>query len=344
MLMFGLLLGFIASLILLKIVNEQRHAKAEALKKVQVEEQQKEKLLQVIRDELKGEFDDLYAHPDKTAFVLISSEKRRFLTGSSSGIAGGPVVERYKFGIYTHNQTPSEMLPKFAPVLDHLENATTERLRKQVGVDFLIFRSYQDAMAALLKSDMDFVRFGAASYVIAKATNAAVSLVVAQRHNAFKGAIFTQATNGAIQRIQDLKGKAFAFGNTNSTTGNQLARFFLGEQGIRATDFALITNLANHAAVSNAVLKGEFAAGAAKESYTRNPALRVLDTYPNIGMIWVARPGWDTEIIKTLRKALVSLPDPKLVEKLEDEVIGFEEKQDSDYDRLREAMKSAGAF
>lgn len=199
-------------------------------------------------------------------------------------------------------------------------------------------------MAALLKSDMDFVRFGAASYVIAKATNAALSLVVAQRHNAFKGAIFTQATNGAIQRIQDLKGKAFAFGNANSTTGNQLARFFLGEQGIRATDFALITNLANHAAVSNAVLKGEFAAGAAKESYTRNPALRVLDTYPNIGMVWVARPGWDTEIIKTLRTALVSLPDPKLVQKLEDEVIGFEEKQDADYDRLREAMKSAGAF
>ena len=167
----------------------------------------------------------------------------------------------------------------------------------------------------------------------------------AQKHTDFKGAIFTQATNRMIQTLDDSKGQSFAWGHTNSTTGSQLARFFLAENGFHARDFSnFATNyLENHAAVTNAVAQGTFAIGAAKQSYARNVNFRILGTYPNIGMVWVARPNLDLKAQETIRYSLISV-DSRLVKDLEDSVTGFEQKADAAYDGLRLKMNKAKGF
>jgi ABC-type phosphate/phosphonate transport system substrate-binding protein len=132
----------------------------------------------------------------------------------------------------------------------------------------------------------------------------------------------------------------------NSTTGSQLARCFLAENGFRAKDFFnLVTNyLANHADVARAVARGDFDAGAAKESSVENdPNLRIIGKYPNIGMVWVARPTLDATAHQAIRACLLAIPS-ELVRGLEDEVTGFEDKKDSDYDELRLKMKKAEGF
>ena len=291
----GLFAGLVGALFLLHIIKEKEHSK--------------EKALRLVRDELAGELDVLWARPDKGDSVLISSEKRAVLMGHETDGSVGGTERRFHFGIYGHEQTPMELLPKFDPILSYLEKSVSEKIKQPTRIDFVIFRSYQVAMAALLKNDLDFVRFGAASYVMAKGLNTNVSILAAQKHTDFKGAIFTQATNRMIQTLDDSKGQSFAWGHTNSTTGSQLARFFLAENGFHARDFSnLATNyLENHAAVTNAVAQGTFAIGAAKESYARNVNFRILGTYPNIGMVWVARPNLDLKAQETIRDSLISM-------------------------------------
>jgi ABC-type phosphate/phosphonate transport system substrate-binding protein len=237
------------------------------------------------------------------------------------------------------------MLPWFSPVLAYLEKSMSEKLHQPVRIDFIIYRDYEVAKSALLTNGVDFARFGAASYVIAKGSNAAVSIVAAQKHENFRGAIFTQATNAAIQTIKDLRGKRLAFGNIISTTGSQLAKFYLAELGFHRSDFSnLATNyLRNHAHVTNLVAQGEFDAGAAKESYAKSPEFRILGTYPNIGMVWVGKPNLNSSDRQALTDCLLSVK-PALVKKLEDAVIGFEAKSDSEYDDLRKKMKAAEEF
>jgi len=126
-----------------------------------------------------------------------------------------------------------------------------------------------------------------------------------------------------------------------------LARFFLAEAGFRAKDFSnLATNyLRNHADVTEAVLHGKFDAGAAKESYVKgNAALRILGAYPNIGMPWVTKTNLSAKVSAAMRKSLLPLQDTNILGRLEDQVIGFEDKKDADYDELRSKMEKAEGF
>ncbi len=299
---------------------------------------EKENALQLVKSELANELNDLWAHPEKQKFVPISAEKRAFLMGGTAG----KVQRRCKFGIYTHDQNPTAMLPVFARLLEYLEKTTSKHLKESVGIDFVIFRSYQDAMEALLHGEIDFARCGAASYIIARRMDPAVKLLIAQKHKNFMGVIFTQATNTAINTPQDVKGCSIAFGNINSTTGRQLARFYLAELGLHARDFSnFATNyLRNHADVTAAVRRGEFEVGAAKESYVKDdPALKILGSYPNIGMPWITKTNLSAEITDAIRRSLLPLQDTNVFNKLEDQVIGFEDKQDADYNELRGKME-----
>ena len=331
LLVLALFLGLTVTGALLKIVRDKERGKEEALV--------------LVREQLKQELNDLWAHPEKNDRVLITSERRAVLAPNAKGTAGRVTAERFRFGIYSHDQIPTEMLPIFSPVLSYLEKSLSDKLRQPVRIDFVIFRDYQVTMAALLTNGVDFARFGAASYVIAKGSNAAVAIVAVQKHANFRGAIFTQATNKAIQTIDDLRGRTLAFGNTNSTTGSQLAKFYLAGLKYRARDFSnSATNyLRNHADVTNAVAQGRFDVGAAKESYANNATFRILGTYTNIGMVWVAKPNLNSNILQAITKCLVSAT-PHSVKAFEDNVIGFETKADTDYEELRQKMKTAEGF
>ena len=330
LLIVALFLGLTVTLALLKIVHDKEAAKEEALV--------------LLREPLRQQLNDLWAHPEKNDYVLITSETRAVLAPDERGTAGTAPAQRFRFGIYSH-EIPTEMLPKFSPLLAYLEKSLSNKLKQPVRIDFVISRDYQVTMAALLTNGVDFARFGAASYVIAKGSNAAVAIVAAQKHVAFRGAIFTQATNDAIWTIDDLRGRTIAFGNANSTTGSQLAKFHLAGLKYRARDFSnSATNyLRSHADVTNAVAQGRFDVGAAKESYAKNPTFRILDTYPNIGMVWVAKPNLNSNTLGAITQCLVSA-SPQSVKAFEDNVTGFEKKADTDYEELRQKMKTAESF
>ncbi len=318
------------ALVFLKVLKDNNLAKTEALR--------------VMREELQARLDELWKATLPS--VRISADQRALLTRDEIAPVTAGTVRRLNFGIYVHKETPTERLFTFAPVLKHLDAELSKRLQQPVRTDFVVFRSYDLAMDALLNGEVDFLRFGASSYVIAKVKRPDVSILAAQKHRDFNGVIFTQATNSRLRTLQDLKGKSIAFGHTNSTTGSQLARCFLAENGFRASDFPnRATNyLANHAAVASAVEQGRFDAGAAKESFVEtNLNLRILGKYPNVGMVWVARPNFDAKAQNAIRGSLLATRS-QLLRELEDEVTGFENKTDSDFNSLRKKMAETEKF
>jgi serine/threonine-protein kinase len=136
---------------------------------LRVKDAERERLVQMARDDLKRELDKLWAQ--QVPLVLISAEHRAVLMGGQTSPAIPGAERRFKFGIYVHKETPTERLAAFAPILNDLDTTVSKRLQQSVRTDFVVFRSYTVAMDALLNGEVDFVRFGASSYVIAKEKN-----------------------------------------------------------------------------------------------------------------------------------------------------------------------------
>lgn len=249
------------------------------------------------------------------------------------------------FGVYTSDK-PTVMYKMFKPLLGHLEEKLSKRLEKDVRIELRIFKSYEKANEALVNGDVDFVRFGPASYVIAKRKNPEISLLAIEEKkgkHTFHGVIFTHR-DSPVSSLRELKGKTFAFGDENSTIGRYLSQAALADAGIRASDLKF-DYLGRHDRVVTSVLHRRHDAGAAKEStYKRyeDRGLKVLFRFENTTKPWVARAGLDPELEASLREALLYLQESRALKHLR--ISGFGKVKDEDYESVRDGMEKSKRF
>ena len=171
------------------------------------------------------------------------------------------------FGVYSSDKATT-MYKMFIPIVRHLQESTEAKLEQPVDIFIKIFRTYDEGIDALVKGEVDFVRFGPASYILAKAKNPNISLVAMESKNGrkrFQGMIFV-SKDSPIEHLQDVKGKRFAFGDHNSTIGRYLAQAELVKAGIYADDLKEYEYLGRHDKVVKAVLLKDYEVGSAKES------------------------------------------------------------------------------
>ena len=71
------------------------------------------------------------------------------------------------FGVYQSDKA-TVMYKKLTPVLEYLQEDLEKRVGRPVDIHLSIFKSYDEGIAALVNGDIDFVRFGPASYITAK--------------------------------------------------------------------------------------------------------------------------------------------------------------------------------
>ena len=71
------------------------------------------------------------------------------------------------FGVYTSDK-PTEMRKKFRPMLRYIEDEIARRLEDAPDIKLVVYNSYELALKAFINEEVDFVRFGPASYVIAR--------------------------------------------------------------------------------------------------------------------------------------------------------------------------------
>lgn len=256
-------------------------------------------------------------------------------------------VDSLTLGVYSFKK-PTDVVREFAPAIDELSRTLTTACGRQMTVTLRVFKTYEECQNKFVAGEVDLVRFGPASYVLAKQRNPDLQLLVAEQEDGkkrCKGVIVVRK-DSPIQTLADLKGRTFAFGDEMSTIGRYLSQAQLVDAGVFEADLAGHRYLERHDKVFKAVEVGDFDAGAVHiatfEDLNDKGQLRVIKTFDNVGKPWVARAGLDPAVVDSLRKALLAMTDPAALKALK--VHGFEAATDADYDPVRKGMKRAEAF
>ncbi len=250
------------------------------------------------------------------------------------------------FGVYAHVRS-TELLKKFAPIRQYIE-ASMAKTGVARRVEMRIYQTYGEAIDALADGQVDFVRYGPVSYVLAKRRNPAIRLLAMESNHGkkrFSGVIFV-SQNSQIHSVAQLRGRHIAFGSRMSTTGRYLAQAELAKADIRAPDLGGFSYLGRHDKVAFAVAAGQFDAGAMNENtfaeHAQSKGLRKILDFPCVTKPWVAREGLPDDVFFALRAALMELDDPSILEAIKR--TGFLPTSDSDYDPVREGMDLAREF
>lgn len=279
--------------------------------------------------------------------MRFSAIKRCFyfcLLGLHSQMVGAePLV--LNFATYA-SERPSEELKKMEPFCKYLEQAMAQQ-GVSVQIKLRIFARYEQAMDAVARGVSDFARLGPVSYVITKQQNPNIQLLAmeSQHGTKFFNGVILVASNSPIQRLSDLKGKRFAFGEVNSTTGRYLAQEALMQAGITSRSLAYYEFVGRHDKVAFAVAAGNYDAGAVNEStlgkHGLSKGLRTLATFRSPTHAWVARAGLKVGVDGSLRKALLGMKGEALSYIGRD---GFLPAQDADFEGLRGSMLNVIGF
>jgi len=208
---------------------------------------------------------------------------------------------------------PAKMLRDSEPLVARLEKATGRR------VTLTIPQNYAAVVEALVQGQIDVAHFGGFTFVQAGKRAGAVPLVQRDRDREFHSKFIT--TRDDVKSLADLKGKRFAFGDVNSTSGHLMPAHFMRTEGVdpAVVDQAIYTG--GHDATALAVAERRVDAGALDEAVwdrlTRegkvDPAkVRVFwTTPPFVDYLWAARKDLDPAVAKHVAEAFLALDPAK---------------------------------
>ncbi|MES9905139.1 MAG: phosphate/phosphite/phosphonate ABC transporter substrate-binding protein [Sedimenticola sp.] len=266
------------------------------------------------------------------------------VAGSPTAIS--PSIEPLSLGVYAHIRS-TEMIKKMRPLREYLEKKlAAEGVFTRIRIR--IFPTYDGAIRALTEGEVDFVRFGPVSYVLAKQSNPRIKLLAMESNDGKKwfNGVISVPSDSPVRSIDDLKGRRVAFGSKSSTTGRYLAQAALVKAGIRAHQLAAHAYLGRHDKVAFAVASKSYDAGATNENtyskYAEKKGLRKILEFPCVTKPWVAREGLAARLFSALRSTLLSMKDESALETIKRS--GLLAAEDSDYDLIREAMEASSEF
>lgn len=280
----------------------------------------------------------------KTSFMALTCALSLQLGVARSAAADVAIT----FGTYAADK-PTAVVRQFKPFLEFLEGALQESLGEPVKIKMKVTKEYQDSIDQLVNGEVDFSRFGPASYVTAKARNPDISIIAIESvkgKKTFKGVIAVR-TDSDIQTLADLKDNSFAFGDELSTIGRYLAQSELLDAGISADELSSFEYLGRHDLVGTAVGNGSFTAGALKEStfkklVEKGVPIRALATFDNVTKPWIASSKMSPRVFDAMKTILLDPANLELMKSVSKN--GMLEGEDADYEPIRNAMDQSTSF
>ena len=253
-----------------------------------------------------------------------------------------------KFGTYTADK-PTETVKKYRPFLMFLANRMSAELGEPVAIEMVIAKEYETSIDQLANGEVDFARFGPASYVHATNQNPDVQIIAMESKNGqkiFKGIIAVHKDSN-IQELSELAGLTFAFGDELSTIGRYLSQAQLLDAGISSDDLLSYEFLGRHDSVGLAVGAGKFTAGALKEStfkklVSEGVPIRALVKFDNVTKPWLAAATLEPRVYAAMQKVMLASENEEIVRRVAKN--GFLLGGDADYEEIREAMKQSANF
>lgn len=261
-----------------------------------------------------------------------------------AGYAGIELV----FGTYAADK-PTSTVKKYQPFLSFLSGRMSEELGEPVSIRLKIAKEYGEGIRQLASGEVDFARFGPASYVHVMKEDPGVRIVAMESKNGakrFKGVIVVHK-DSSVQAVEDLAGLSFAFGDELSTIGRYLAQEYLLDAGISSADLHEFAYLGRHDLVGEAVGAGKYSAGALKEStykklVAKGVPIRVLASFDNVTKPWLASSQMPENVLAAMRKVMLASENEEIVRRISKN--GFLLGADQDYDIIRRAMERSLAF
>jgi phosphonate transport system substrate-binding protein len=232
------------------------------------------------------------------------------------------------------------------PLSDYLQSALGQ------PVELVIPTNYNATVEALGNGSVDFAYLGGLTYLKARAQYQVTPLVQRQTDQQFHSLFITQ-TASSIQQLADLKGKSFAFGDINSTSGHLMPYLAMRNAGINPDTDLRFRYSGSHPATAKAVEAGAVDAGALDETvYRQMVSTKDLDgskvrvfftTPPFVDYVWVARKDIAPAVAEKFAQAFLSLEQPQNAQIL-DILRGnqFIRANDQEYETLRSVAKQVG--
>ena len=195
-------------------------------------------------------------------------------------------------------------------------------LKQYTGHDvkLITFDSYAATLDGLASGSVDFACIGAVTYVRGRAKSGIVPLVQRTSDLQFHSVIIAN-TSKSIYSLADLKGKRFAFGDINSTSGHVIPYLEMKRAGIDPDTDLEVRYSGEHPATVKLVEMGMVDAGAVDESVfnsmikdgrANRDKLRVIHTSkPFVDYVYVARRGISEAEREKFAAALLALKEGK---------------------------------
>ena len=207
---------------------------------------------------------------------------------------------------------PSKMLRDAGPLVARLEKATSRKVTLTIPLN------YAAVVEAMVQGQVDLAHFGGFTFVQANQRAGAIPVVQRDRDREFHSKFITARDD--VQGLADLKGKRFAFGDVNSTSGHLMPAYFMRQGGVdpAVLDQAIYTG--GHDATALAVAEGRVDAGALDEAVLERlvkdgkvdpKKVRVFWTTPSfIDYVWAVRKDLDLATTRKISETFLAL-DPE---------------------------------
>lgn len=233
----------------------------------------------------------------------------------------------------------AEIIKRFTPLADYLTKNIGQPVKVRVG------RTYAEHIDAIGNDSVDVAYMGPVSYIKLVAKYGKKPLLARQEvnHQPFLRGVLFVRQDSAVRRLEDLKGKRFAYGDPNSTMSYVIPMRMLEQAGVSESKLGHHEFLGAHKNVALAVLSGDFDAGGVKEEVFTEMApkgLRALAFGPPVAdHVFVANAKLPVALVESMRRALVQLkkaPEGQsILTSLHPGMTALLPALDVDYDSLR---------
>lgn len=244
------------------------------------------------------------------------------------------------FGVIPRDN-PRIMYEKYQPLLDYLSEKTPFKY------ELVLKKNYEEMVNAIGSGEVDVALLGPLTYLEAHAKYRVAAILRPKGANgtASYKCVIIKRKDSPIKILSGLKGNNFAFASFKSVSGNLMPRYMLANSGLHLSDLSGYTNFDYHDSVVKAVLKGQFAAGAVRDSvaekYMRLGIDILAESEPIPTGPLVAGRRTPNSVIEKIKMALLELnpqdgSDQRVLKHLDDDLRnGFKEETGKDYGEIR---------
>ena len=244
--------------------------------------------------------------------------RRSFVTGAFSSATFLTLrlraAEKINVGMIPDAGATQVSIEEKGPLRDYLSKSLN------IPVNLVIPTNYNATVEGLGNGSLDFAYLGALTYVKAHQRYGVIPLVQREADKHFHSVFVTQS-GAPFKQLSELKGKRFAFGDINSTSGHLIPYQELKKAGVDPDHDLQYRYTGSHAATLKAVEAGAVDAGALDETVYQamttdgkvdSSKVRVLYTsHPFVDYVWVARNDTDPKHRESFAKAFLSLKEGK---------------------------------